>query len=143
MAQTTSAKMAVADFFLKMQILYLNFSNFLVYFAPALMLFTFHLTMQTIREDYLGEVFAITNPTGIGSIIYGTFVNMMDFLYCLMILAIIFFSVHLTHSNKRYIYFIYLFSTIFGIFSILTFVIFFVDVIKGFAGLDTCKYLLI
>lgn len=49
MSQTTSPKMAVADFFLKLQILYLNFSNFLVYFAPALMLFTFHLTMQTIR----------------------------------------------------------------------------------------------
>ncbi len=53
MAQTTSPKMAITDFFLKIQILYLNFSNFLVYFAPALMLFTFHLTMQTIKEDYL------------------------------------------------------------------------------------------
>lgn len=49
MSQTASPKMAVADFFLKLQILYLNFSNFLVYFAPALMLFTFHLTMETIR----------------------------------------------------------------------------------------------
>ncbi len=136
MAQTTSPKMAVADFFLKLQILYLNFSNFLVYFAPALMLFTFHLTMQTIKEDYLAEVFAISNPNGIGSIIYGTFVNIMDFIYVLMILAIIFFSIHLTHSNKKFIYFIYLFSTIFGIFSILTFVIFFVDVVKGFAGLN-------
>lgn len=45
MAQTTSPSMAVKDFFLKMQIFYLNFSLFLVYFAPALMLFTFHLTM--------------------------------------------------------------------------------------------------
>lgn len=139
MSQTTSANMAVKDFFLKMQIFYLNFSIFLVYFAPALMLFTFHLTMQAIRADYLVDVFAITNPKGIGSIIYGTFVNIMDFLYTLMILAIIYFSIHLTHSNKRYIYFVYLFSTIFGLFSLLTFIIFIVDVVKGFAGLDTCS----
>ena len=62
----------------------------------------------------------------------------MDFLYTLMILAIIFFSVHLTHSNKKYIYYVYLFSTIFGLFSLLTFIIFIVDVTKGFLGLDTC-----
>jgi hypothetical protein len=54
-------------------------------------------------------------------------------------MAILFFSIHLTHSNKKYIYYVYLFSSIFGIFSILTFIIFFVDVIKGFAGLDSCN----
>ena len=57
-----------------------------------------------------------------------------------MILTIIFLSIHLTHSNKKYIYFVYLFSTVFGIFALLTFIIFFVDVIKGFAGLDTCTF---
>ena len=35
--------------FLKLQIFYLNLSNTLVYFAPSILLFTFHLTMQTIR----------------------------------------------------------------------------------------------
>jgi hypothetical protein len=96
--------------------------------------------MEAIKVDYLVDVFAVTNPRSVGAIIYSTFVNIMDFLYTLMILAIIFFSIHLTHSNKRYIYFVYLFSTIFGIFSLLTFIIFFVDVIKGFAGLDTCTF---
>lgn len=61
----------------------------------------------------------------------------MDFLYALMILAIIYFSVHLTHTNKVFIYYIYLFSSIFGIFSILTFIIFFIDIIKGFTGSNT------
>lgn len=139
MKNTTSPSMAVVDFFLKMQIFYLNLSNFLVYFAPALMLFTFHLTMQTVREDYLIDVFAIESATGLGSIIYGTFVNITDFVYVLILFAIIFFSIHLTHTNKKYIYFIYFFSTIFGLFSLATFIIFFIDVIKGFAGLDTCK----
>jgi hypothetical protein len=49
--------MAVIDFFLKLQILYLNFTNFLVYFAPALMLFTFHLTMTAVKEKYLIAIF--------------------------------------------------------------------------------------
>jgi len=140
MKNSSSPAMAVVDFFLKMQIFYLNLSNFLVYFAPALLLFTFHLTMQTVREDYLIDVFAIDNATGIGSVVYYTFVNIIDFGYALIVLAIIFFSIHLTHTNKKFIYFIYLFSTLFGLFSLVTFVIFFVDVIKGFAGLDTCSF---
>ena len=70
MAESTSEAMAVADFFLKMQIFYLNFSNFLVYFAPALMLFTFHLTMQAIKVSYLIDIFAISDPKTIGSIVY-------------------------------------------------------------------------
>lgn len=63
----------------------------------------------------------------------------MDFIYVMMYLSIIYYSIHLTHSNKKFIYYIYLFSTLFGLFALTTFVIFFVDVIKGFAGLDTCN----
>ena len=51
--------MWVADMFLKLQIFYLNLSNALVYFAPAILLFTFHLTFQTIRQQYLINVFKI------------------------------------------------------------------------------------
>ena len=135
-----SEKMAVIDMFLKLQIFYLNLSNTLVYFAPAILLFTFHLTMQTIRADYLGSIFAISNPTGIGSVIYATFVNVMDFLYALMFFGIIFLSIHLTHSNKKFIYYIYFFSTVFGLFSVITFVVILVDIIKGFAGGNNCSY---
>ena len=46
---SNNSSMAIIDFFLKIQILYLNFTNFLVYFAPALMLFTFHLNMNAIK----------------------------------------------------------------------------------------------
>jgi cellulose synthase/poly-beta-1,6-N-acetylglucosamine synthase-like glycosyltransferase len=62
MAEYKSEKMYVADIFLKIQIFYLNFSNFLVYFAPALLLFTYHLTMQTIAQDYLIDIFATDTP---------------------------------------------------------------------------------
>jgi len=70
MSQTTSPSMAVKDFFLKMQIFYLNFSLFLVYFAPALMLFTFHLTMLAIKVDLLVDVFKVKDPRSVGAIIY-------------------------------------------------------------------------
>jgi hypothetical protein len=66
----------------------------------------------------------------------------MDFLYAMMILAIIYFSVHLTHTNKIFIYYIYLFSTIFGLFSLLTFIIFFIDIIKSFTGSNTCTHMI-
>jgi cellulose synthase/poly-beta-1,6-N-acetylglucosamine synthase-like glycosyltransferase len=143
MQENKSEKMAVADFFLKIQIFYLNFSNFLVYFAPALLLFTYHLTMTTIEQDYLIDIFATDTRTSLGAVIYATVVNITDFIYAMMVLTIIFYSVHLTHSNKRFIYYIYLFSTIFGLFSLLTFIIFFVDVIKGFAGVNNGNSLII
>lgn len=139
MQKNASPKMATADFFLKMQIFYLNLSNFLVYFAPALLLFTFHLTMQTIRQQYLIDVFATTNSNDIGSVIYSTFVVIMDFLYVVMFFGVVFFSVHLTHSNKRYIYYIYFFSTMYGLFALLTFIVIIVDIAKGFAGMSSCN----
>lgn len=99
--------------------------------------------MTTIEQDYLIDIFATDTPTSLGAIIYATFVNITDFLYALMVLTIIFYSVHLTHSNKRFIYYIYLFSTVFGLFSLLTFIIFFVDVVKGFAGVNNGNSLII
>ena len=51
-----------------------------------------------------------------------------------MLLSVMFLSIHLTHSKKKFIYYIYLLSTWFGIFGMMTFVIFFVDVINGFTG---------
>ena len=62
MEEFSSPAMAVADTFLKFQIFYLNFSNYIVYFAPALMLFTFHLTMQSFREKVLTDTFTRTDP---------------------------------------------------------------------------------
>ena len=135
-----SEKMATADRFLKAQIFYLNFSNTLVYFAPAILLFTFHLTMETIRSDYLVNIFAITDATGLGSVIYATFVQVMDLLYIFMFSGVVFLSIHLTHSNKKFIYFIYLISTLYGIFSVTTFIVILIDLINGFAGLDNCTH---
>ena len=126
------------DLFLKLQIFYLNFSNVLVYLAPAILLFTFHLTMQTVRQQYLINVFQISDPNGVGSIIFSTFVNIMDFFYVLMFFGVVFLSIHLTHNNKRFIYYIYFFSTMFGLFSVITFVVIIIDIANGFVGNDNC-----
>ena len=140
MQKNTSPKMATADMFLKMQIFYLNLSNLLVYLAPALLLFTFHLTMQTIRQQYLIDIFAIDNPSSLGSVIYTTFVNIMDFFYIVMFCGVVFFSIHLTHGSKSFIYYIYFFSTVYGVFSLTTFIVILIDIAKGFSGLNSCKF---
>jgi len=143
MDKNQSEKMWWADVFLKMQIFYLNFSNLLVYFAPAILLFTFHLTMSTIKEQYLADVFQINDPNGVGSIVFSTFVNIMDFLYAVMFFGVVFLSIHLTHNNKRFIYYIYFFSTIFGLFAVITFVVILVDIANGFAKNDNCTFIII
>lgn len=51
-----------------------------------------------------------------------------------MLLVIFFFSLHLRANNKRYVYFIYLISTLLGIFMVLTVIIFIVDIIKSLTG---------
>lgn len=89
------------------------------------------------------DVFNIENPDGIGSVIYSTFVKVTDFFYTLMFFGVIFLSVHLTHNNKRFIYYIYFFSTMFGLFSVITFVVIILDIANGFAGMDNCKFLVI
>ena len=136
MEEFSSPAMAVIDTFLKFQIGYLNFSNYLVYFAPALMLFTFHLTMQSFKEKVLRDTFNAQDQNSIGNIIFGTFISIMDFIYIVMLYSVVYLSVHLTHSKKKFIYYIYLFSTLFGLFGMMTFVIFMIDAIKGLSGQD-------
>lgn len=57
-----------------------------------------------------------------------------------MLLVIFFFSLHLRANNKRYVYFIYLISTLLGIFMVLTVIIFIVDIIKSLTGEGNCKF---
>ena len=38
------------------------------------MLFTFHLTMQTLAEDYLSSLFSLADTKSAGAVIYATFV---------------------------------------------------------------------
>jgi hypothetical protein len=121
----------------------LSFSQFLATFAPALLLFTCHMTTRLIQTEYLGSLLASQTPTSIGNVIYATFVNIVDFFYALMILTIIFFSLHLKSDNKKFIYYIYLISTMMGVFTIVAFILYIVDIVNSFLGTPNRKFQLI
>jgi hypothetical protein len=72
-------------------------------------------------------------------VIYATVVNIVLFIYALLILAIVFFSLHLDYKAKRFVYYANLVSTLLGVFSFLTFVIFLVQLILGFVGVGDCN----
>lgn len=59
----------------------------------------------------------------------------------MMFFGIIFLSIHLTSSNPRFVYYIYYFSTVLGLFAVLTFIVILIDIANGFAGLDNCNLL--
>ncbi len=110
---------------------YLTLMNALSYLAPAFFLFTVHIAMIAIRADVLPYVFVglVSNPND--NEFYNSFVYTMDFIYVLMIMSILFFSLHLTNSNNRYKPYLYAVSTLLGVFSIVVFAVLAVDVIRG------------
>lgn len=71
--------------------------------------------------------------------IYATITNIVIFIYALLILAIIFFSLHLDYKAKRFVYYANLVSTLLGLFSFLTFIVFLLQTILGFVGVSDCN----
>ncbi len=51
------------------------------------------------------------------------FINTMDFIYVFFVLTIIYYSLNLSYSNKRFKTLLYLGSTALGIFSLVVFVV--------------------
>ena len=72
---------------------------------------------------------------------YATFANIMDFFYVLTFLGIVFLSIHLKHSNKKFIYYIYFVSTFYGVVSLITFVVIIADIMKGLVGFENCNFM--
>lgn len=70
--------------------------------------------------------------------IYATITNVVVFIYALLILAMVFFSLHLDYKSKKFIYYAYLVSTLLGAFAMLSFIVFLVQVILGFVGSGDC-----
>jgi len=118
---------------LHVQMFYLTLMNALSYLAPAFFLFTVHIAMEAFRADVLPKVFVgmVADPNK--NEFYNGFVYTMDFIYVILIMSIVFFSLHLTNGNKKYKPYLYVVSTLIGIFSIVVFVVLAVDVIRGLA----------
>lgn len=68
------------------------------------MIFVFDFTFEIIQSEYLSSVFQKESKQGIGSVIYATVTTIVLFIYALLVLAIIFFSLHLDYKAKRFIY---------------------------------------
>lgn len=62
----------------------------------------------------------------------------MDFIYVILITSVVFFSLHLTNNNKKFKPYLYIVSTLFGIFSIIVFAVLAVDVIRGLVDNSAC-----
>lgn len=62
----------------------------------------------------------------------------MDFLYIMLMLGLVFKSMHMTHRTERFIPYIYICSTILGMFSIAVFIVLFVDMITGIIDSIQC-----
>ena len=63
----------------------------------------------------------------------------MDFFYAVMFFGVVFLSIHLSHGNKRFIYYIYFFSTMFGLMSLVTFIVIIIDIANGLADQSSCN----
>jgi glucan phosphoethanolaminetransferase (alkaline phosphatase superfamily) len=113
--------------------------NSLSYFAPAFFLFTVHIAMEAFRSDVLPKVLSgvVSDPNN--SQFYNSFVYTIDFIYVILICSIVFFSLHLTNGNKKYKPYLYAISTIFGIFSLIVFIVLLVDVIRGIVDNAACN----
>jgi len=115
----------------------------MAYFAPSMFLFTVHIAMEAFRADVLTNAFSgfVADPSS-NKVLNG-FVYTMDFIYVMLICSVVFFSLHLTNSNKKFKPYIYAISTLFGIFAIIVFLVLIVDVIRGLVNNDSCIYAII
>lgn len=70
----------------------------------------------------------------------GIFVFTVDFIYVMMFLGLVFYSMHLTNRDSKFKAFFYGVSTAYGIFSISVFGVLMYDIINGFiTGNGQCK----
>ncbi len=127
------------EIFLNLQILYLSLMNTLSYFSPAFFLFTVHISMEAFRSDVLIKLLSgvIDNPST--NQFYNSFVFTIDFIYVLLIMTIVFLSLHLNNKQKKFIPYIYGISTIFGLFMICVFLVLVVDIFRGLFNGTSCN----
>lgn len=122
-----------------MQIFYLNLMNMLAFVSPALFLFTVHIAMFAFRDWFFGYILnSITSTTFQTTEFYNSFVFVMDFIYVMLMLGLVFKSMHFTHREEKFIPFVYGMSTVMGMFSIAVFLVLLVDMIRGIVDTFAC-----
>lgn len=103
--------------------------NLLAYIAPGCFLFSISVAMEAFRADILSSL--LTGIINEKSTIYDAFVYTINFIYGMLIFSLVYFSLNLTNKNKKFVHFVYGFSTILGIMSMIMMIILIVDLIRG------------
>lgn len=109
--------------------LYLTLMNALAFISPSLFLFTIHVAMIAFTTDVLYQLntaFPIFTETFLNG-----FVHWIDFIYVMIYLSFIYFSMHLTNKNIKFIPYVYATSSLLGVLSLIIFIILAVDLIRG------------
>ena len=70
------------------------------------------------------------------------FTYTINFIYSLFVLGLVIYSMHINTKNKRFLSFIYLISTIFGVFSLIVFIVLLIDLIRGLGGSSECTLII-
>jgi chitin synthase len=129
----------LCEWYMHLQMLYLTFSNAVSYFSPSFFLFTVHMSMVAFEADALSS---IINPVLFGlesSHKIPFFIETIDFIYVMFLLAVVYFSLNLTYNQKRFKHLLYFASTVFGILSLIVFVVLVKDLFMGFIHGTTCN----
>lgn len=118
--------------------------NTLSFVSPALFLFTCHVAMVAFKVDVLRNT-DLPLSEFFSENLSQFIVYLIDFVYIMLYLALIFFSMHLTNKNKKFLPYLYITSTMLGILSIVIFVLLGVDLVRGLADPDSasCNFYLL
>lgn len=95
--------------------------------------------MDAFRSDVLVRLLNGVVGDSNNSQVYNAFVYTMDFIYVMLIMTIVFLSLHLTNRHKRFMPYIYGVSTLFGLFMVCVFLVLVVDIFRGLLNNAACK----
>jgi cellulose synthase/poly-beta-1,6-N-acetylglucosamine synthase-like glycosyltransferase len=117
---------------LRLQVLFYDFLNVFIYFAPAIFFFTVHISMQAFKTDVLIQILMpIQASEHTNAQMLNFFVYTIDLLYALLLGTIIYYSLNTTSNQAIYKPYIYLVSTVLGLMAIAVLIVFLVDIIRG------------
>lgn len=124
---------------LRLQVLFFDFLNIFIYFAPSIFFFTIHISMMAFQVDVLQKVLQpIEASSKTNDQMLKFFVFTIDLIYALVLMAILYYSLTTTSNKPIFKPIIYLTSTILGLLSLAVFIVFLVDIIRGLTSGNTC-----
>ena len=114
--------------------------------APALFMYTIHIAMYTFQTNVIVAILQqfgllADNLEARQNNVVGIFVYIVDLIYVLIFLGLVFFSMHLTNRFNKFQTYFYGVSTTYGVFSLAVFGVLLYDIISGFAsGKNACNF---